>query len=222
VFDAKASDRSDNEQLSGQHASASVTSCAKQRDGPGTRDERTVEQRDETNTCDEQHAGKERDETVHDERKSMAPTAPANERKKTTLGILLRERTRSARTHSSRDIIAVEATSPQSCAPSSPRSDGTDEGKEGSEDEGPLPLSKRVVERPNCFVIVSTDWREQFSLQSHPDEDTARGLAATYWCCWVLFAEEHGVMREIKRGGLGMSHQAIRDHIAASCKLLPL
>lgn len=73
------------------------------------------------------------------------------------------------------------------------------------------------------YVIGHAAGLERYRLQSHPDEPTALKVAANYWGCWILFAEEErGVMRELKRGGVGWSHAAIRRHVAKSARLLPL
>jgi len=116
---------------------------------------------------------------------------------KGTPGIMLRERTRSR----------------LGSSPTQSPTKGHDEV---------LTLSDRLVEVPQGYVLVSTDVLEQYIVQSHPDEESARIAASAYWCCWILFAEERGVMRELKRGGVGWSFNAIREHVAKSSKVLPL
>jgi len=128
-------------------------------------------------------------------RRLSAPTG------KGTPGIMLRERTRSR-------------------LGSSPTQSPTKGHDEVSAEV--LTLSDRLVEVPQGYVLVSTDVLEQYIVQSHPDEESARIAASAYWCCWILFAEERGVMRELKRGGVGWSFNAIREHVAKSSKVLPL
>ena len=44
-----------------------------------------------------------------------------------------------------------------------------------------LTLSDRLVEVPQGYVLVSTDVLEQYIVQSHPDEESAR-IAASAYC----------------------------------------
>ena len=59
-------------------------------------------------------------------------------------------------------------------------------------------------------------------MRSKYDErKKALSYAASLWCCWILFEQKDEVVKEVKRGGMGMSFPSIRRHMQTLAKLEP-